>query len=687
MESSSSVRLFCSGHILLQPVVLCRGRTLLHHILLLWTTYGANPAWKQPILGVRRLSLLLTGPSVSTLSALSLPLQIPHRAREYSAFPFYLPPVAQTPNSLRENLVEDCSHAKLVNWVWRKRASAFHLDDRQRNECPMPLCRQLFNDFDDMIAHLQGCVEVARGWYWCWDCYRAEEFPLAQCRSCKCTWTQSSSTFSKTVKRVKRVLSNSLRRSLKGKRTRKENNALTPALASPLSELSAHPVPSLHTSTPPYDWYPTQESSPAHQTACADPWANFASIASVPSANTQSHFNNSLPELSASTSDYSNFFFSLPPPGRSTASSSLTTNVSLLSFGSPSQQRRGSLVSTATPRSSVSGSQVLSPFSPLSTTITGAASYPLTDRVVCESPTEMEDASETNQARGPWAHPKAPSWSSTMTYVSHGGSIPDTLPRFSELEGSPPDMNGPQLFNQSGRSASTPFPEEFTPQTISPWTTKSSHLLPFTHAPQRTHADKRKSPLLEALMGSITTKLNNTKQHLGVGPLMNRLQSKSVHDIVLTGIDELERQLAGLSGGAIDKLCFIFVCRAMAGECEKDLPKGFCTQMDADMGRHLWSHGHDILNTRNMDASRYFLDGKETMESCGNTSWTLTWIIRSTNASSCRPGPSHQSHMRRMCLISPDKGVARQPCNLLSRDRLPEHPQYARRCSLQRSRS
>lgn len=379
---------------------------------------------------------------------------------------------------LRENLVEDCSHAKLVNWIWHSRANASHLDDSQRNECPMPLCRKVFSDFPGMIAHLHGCPEVATGLYWCWDCYRAEVFPVSHCRSCKYTWAQSSSIFGNTMKKVKRALSDPFRRSLKGKRTRKDTNvspvtsttATSPTTPTPpttaISELFGNSVHELQSPIPPYDQYfQPQHSSQLQPLASPSPWANFASIEPADPVARQAPRTAYPAELPAHSAPCLDFFIA-PSSGRPVPSSS-PSNASSLSFRTRSQQPRGSLVSLASPRLSVVGSENFSPLSVPATTADAAGrSSPLADSVLCESPTTLEDASDLNQDFSCWPQPKPSSWSSIDTYIGHAGDVTDLRPAVCELEGSLPDTTMRRFGDNITKVGSTSLRRKSIPQTI-----------------------------------------------------------------------------------------------------------------------------------------------------------------------------------------------------------------------------
>ncbi|OIW22497.1 hypothetical protein CONLIGDRAFT_687500 [Coniochaeta ligniaria NRRL 30616] len=419
------------------------------------------------------------------------------------------PTADPTPCALRENPVEDCSHAKLVNWIWRSRATAFHLEDRQRNECPMPLCRQVFNDFDGMITHLHGCAEVAKGLYWCWDCHRAEEFPLSHCRSCKYTWTQSNSILGNTMKKVKRVLSNSsnsLKKSLKGKRTRKDTNvspvspttpvselfgrdAPVPDPASPttpISELSGReaPVPELQSSVPPYDSHFHTQSSQPQPLVSPNPWANFVSVQAVDSVARQSPLTTYPAELPAATSGFLG----------------LTCIASLVN---------------AADRSS-----------------------PLTNGALCESPTTMEDASNLMDFVS-WTQPKSSSWSSTVTYISQG-SRDFTVPQshLSELEGSVM----PDFGNDLRGLESNSFLGESIPQSIE--TQASEEYVPpakqFTleHAHANGSNDFRLSLSYDDCSTSRATEHSRTTH------------TPTLHEIRFQGIDSIQGGTSSLDSDA-----------------------------------------------------------------------------------------------------------------------------------------
>lgn len=305
----------------------------------------------------------------------------------------------------------------------------------------MPTCRQLFNDFHQMITHLQDCPEVVRGLYWCWDCYRTEEFSLCHCRSCKHTWTQSNSTLGNTMKKVTRALSNSLRRSLKGKRARKETSVPPVTPPTETSELFGNAVPNLQPSIAPCDPYSRQQSSQPQPLASSDLWANFASLESIDTSAPQTPLATYAAELPAELATSPGFFFG-PSPGQPMPSSSSLSNVSLMSFHSPNQPPRGSLVSLASPRSSVGGSRILSPLSAHPATAGGAAHTPspLTDTVFCESPTTMEDGGDPSKNFASWAPLHSSSWSSGDTYIAPASDFADAQqPHFPELQGSLPE--------------------------------------------------------------------------------------------------------------------------------------------------------------------------------------------------------------------------------------------------------
>jgi hypothetical protein len=322
--------------------------------------------------------------------------------------------------------------------------------------------------------------------------------------------------------------------------------------------------------------------------------------------------------------------FRLPcEPGRPTPSSSMS-NVSLMSFQASTQPPQGSIVSLTSPRSTlaVSKGTCVSPLTPLSTATTaGQSSSPLTDSMLCESPTEMEGMGGFNGGTAPWTELKSSSWSSAPTFLSQDSAFLSPALQFSELEGSMPES--PELRFQ--KASHTTQSDHYSP-TVLPPSLHLEHpktcLQPAADADsEHAHASGRKSSLLEELEKSLAAELNNVRHHLGVGPLMNYLREKHVREILLIGIDELERQLAGWSGDATDKLCFAYLARAMAGEFESDLPAHFCGQLDIDMERFVWSGGEGSLTSRFDTASRYFLDGKSCSQSLINQNKQLTPIL------------------------------------------------------------
>lgn len=179
---------------------------------------------------------------------------------------------------MREMPTKDCPHARFVSWVIRNRQMVPGLDEQQRNECPMPICRGIvFGDFDSLVEHLQTCPEVARGLYFCLEHRLVEPFPLGSSRSCKCRWVRSRSLL-KSVKQgmkqgmKKAIPSSHWMPSLGGKRPLKSEEpvSLPASAASVVPESMCHGVaeltgqavrPELPTSfshQPPADYAPSE---------------------------------------------------------------------------------------------------------------------------------------------------------------------------------------------------------------------------------------------------------------------------------------------------------------------------------------------------------------------------------------------------------------------------------------------
>lgn len=548
-----------------------------------------------------------------------------------SCLPLELPPPYGRPNiersaspaadpipcALREDFIEDCSHAKLANFIWRRRATAHHLTDLQRNECPMPFCRKLFNDLGEMIFHLQRCPEVARGYYWCWDCYRAEKIPFAH-----------QNSFATTVKKVKRVLSKSL--SFKRKRSRTEDQAASTAGPSATGSSTTSPsptVPEIFGRESPQELL----GNPRLPPQCPDQ-LNSAELpgelpgellpgSQYPSQTGSAELPGKLPpapqylkQLNSAelpgeplpAPQYPNYF--APPLARAPPAPSLS-KVSVMSLNTSMRPRRGSQISLISPLTAMplAARRGLSPLFIESTA--GETASPITDAPFCESPVQLDEPVcwPAQQSSSPT---KASSWDSITTYAAPPKDAPELAVSCGpfELEGStqegvlvsPEKLSYPDPTDSFAKlkSHSASVEPIYDSPTKLPGTPQGD--------PVHARASQEDSPLLNVLKQSVSARFKDMSKSFGVGPLVGSLRSMTAEGILFAGIDELERQLCGQQGGVVDKFCFASLALAMADAHELE---AFHTRMVSDVERFVQSDGRIGLGLVFLNASTCFLDG------------------------------------------------------------------------------